>query len=247
MARIRQAKQGNRRKAVGVVRVSTSKQDIGVAAQRSQLERWASNEGVELIAIFEDVGVSGTAPLAKRPGLQAAISALREHKAGLVVAVKRDRFARHRHTISEVEQAIQHAGGVIVTTDGINKGEDTEAEEISSAIEDLCANLEFRRIQIRNRERVRECKRRGCTSGGRLPYGFGFKEGGKTSQRTGKPIELAPEPHEQAVILRMMELRRDGQSLAAVAASLADEGLTTRTGGKWQPMTIKRIVDRAQG
>jgi hypothetical protein len=53
----RRIRAGESGKAIGIVRVSTSKQGIGAAAQRAELERWAAREDVELLAIFEDIGV----------------------------------------------------------------------------------------------------------------------------------------------------------------------------------------------
>ena len=126
----RKLRKGDPAKAIGIVRVSTSKQDIGASAQRDELERWAAREQVQLIAIFQDIGVSGAAPLTQRPALLAALAALREHGAGRIVAVKRDRFARHRHLIADIERAVTQAGAVMMTTDGTCTGDDSESEEV---------------------------------------------------------------------------------------------------------------------
>ncbi len=60
------------RVAVGYVRVSTDDQSIGLDAQRAALATWAAREGYRLITICEDSGVSGAAPLDRRPGLLSA-------------------------------------------------------------------------------------------------------------------------------------------------------------------------------
>ena len=224
--------------------MSTSKQDIGAAAQRAELERWAAQRSVDLIAIFEDIGVSGAAPLAGRPGLVAAIAAMGDFTAGKLVAVKRDRFARHRHTIADIEREVVRAGGVLVTTDGTTTGDDSESEEVQATIQDLVASLELRKIRARNRARAKRCIADGRTHGGDVPYGQRRRALGITG-RSGVVVELEPDPDEQAVVARIVELRSNGLSLRKIAARLKADGHTTRTGRPWQAMTIKRVLDRS--
>jgi hypothetical protein len=77
MAKKREATPGAPKRVVGYVRVSTDDQTLGPAAQRGALERWCRANGAELVATFDDVGVSGAAPLDERPGLVTALDALR--------------------------------------------------------------------------------------------------------------------------------------------------------------------------
>ncbi|WP_096327118.1 recombinase family protein [Nannocystis exedens] len=76
------------------LRVSTEEQVAGLEGQRHEPARWAASKELFIVAVFEDKDVSGATPWAERPGLQAAIAALRAHKAGALVAAKRDKFAR---------------------------------------------------------------------------------------------------------------------------------------------------------
>ncbi len=243
-SKARKARQGDRRKAIGVIRVSTNSQkEIGAAGQRKQLETWAEGEGIELVAVFDDIGINGEKPISERPGLLSAIAAMRDARAGILVATKRDRFARHRHVIADLERAVVQAGGVLVTCDGMCDGTDSEAEEVNSTISDLIAAMELRRIKSRNRDRAQTCIRQGRTHGGRLPYGQRRKATGTTG-RSGVVVELEPDPKEQKIIARMVELRGDGCSFQKIADTLATEGITSKTGKKWQLMPIKRILDR---
>jgi DNA invertase Pin-like site-specific DNA recombinase len=234
---------GDGAKAIGVVRCSTSKQDIGAAAQRAEIERWARHEGINLVAIFEDIGVSGAAPLTERTGLLAALAAMKAEGVGKLVAVKRDRFARHRHTIADIERAVQAAGGVLVTTDGICTGEDSEAEELQSSFQDILAQMELRKIRARNKARAQACIEGGRTHGGYLPYGYRRQESGQIG-RSGAVVVLEKDPHEQRVIAKMVELHRQGQSFRKISIELEREKLMTREGKPWQAMAIKRVLDR---
>ena len=64
-------------KAIGYIRVSTQGQaDEGVSldAQRAKIEAWCSLNDAELVAVFEDKGLSGGS-MAGRDGLAAALKA----------------------------------------------------------------------------------------------------------------------------------------------------------------------------
>jgi site-specific DNA recombinase len=57
------------KRAIGYARVSTEDQGLSLEAQHAELTAWCARHGVELVTVLEDHGVSGAAPLDKRPGL----------------------------------------------------------------------------------------------------------------------------------------------------------------------------------
>jgi DNA invertase Pin-like site-specific DNA recombinase len=242
----RRSKSGDRKFAIGVVRVSTSRQDIGAAAQRDELQRWADGEGVRLLAIHEDIGVSGAAPLHDRPGLLAALSAAKNDGAGLLVAVKRDRFARHRHTIADLEREAGRVGAVLVTTDGVCTGEDTELAEMTAGMQDLLAAMELRKIRARNRARARRCIAAGRTHGGYIPFGYRRRTDGIRG-RSGLVVEIEPDPDQQRIIQAIVERRESGQTYREVKEWLRFEGVPSPTGKSWHESMVRRIVLRAGG
>lgn len=79
-------------KAVGYVRCSTDEQHLGPEAQREALSRWCAANSTELVAIHDDLGVSGGAALDRRPGLLGALDALNAHGAGVLLVAKRCPF-----------------------------------------------------------------------------------------------------------------------------------------------------------
>jgi predicted site-specific integrase-resolvase len=81
-------------KAVAYIRVSTEEQHLGPEAQLAAIELWASRQGVTVVAVHRDLGVSGATPLADCKGLMAALEDIKVHGAGLLVVAKRDRLAR---------------------------------------------------------------------------------------------------------------------------------------------------------
>ncbi|WP_121886506.1 recombinase family protein [Sphingomonas sp. PP-F2F-G114-C0414] len=87
------------RRAVTYVRVSTARQGasgLGLDAQRSAVQSYASGVGLSIIAEFVEVE---SGKRADRPQLTAALAACMLHRATLVIA-KLDRLARNVHFIS---------------------------------------------------------------------------------------------------------------------------------------------------
>src|SRR5512145_3177981 len=98
--------------AVGYVRVSTEDQaseGVSLEAQRARIEAYCATYGLELVAVFEDAGLSGKS--LKRPGMSALLDAIRSGAAGSVVVYKLDRLSRSvRDLLSVVEDLLKPAG-----------------------------------------------------------------------------------------------------------------------------------------
>jgi site-specific DNA recombinase len=81
--------------AIGYVRVSTQEQvteGVSLDAQRDKLKAYCKFNGIKLIDIKADEGISGGT--LERPGLQAALQLLRRGRANTLIVVKLDRLSR---------------------------------------------------------------------------------------------------------------------------------------------------------
>jgi hypothetical protein len=81
--------------AIGYVRVSTQEQateGVSLDAQRDRLRGYCKGNGIKLIDIVGDEGLSGST--LERPGLQAALHMLRRGRANTLIVVKLDRLSR---------------------------------------------------------------------------------------------------------------------------------------------------------
>ncbi len=215
----RKAPAGDPRRAVAYLRVSTDDQNLGMDAQRAAIVAWAAREGIEVAAWCEDQGVSGSKGVDDRPGLTGALDALRAQGAGVLVVAKRDRLARDVLIAGTVEHLAARAGGRVVSADGVGNG-DGPAEQFMRTVIDGAAA--FERAQIRARTRAAlKVKRERWERTGTVPWGFQLAADGK---------KLEPCPAERTITARAVALRAEGRSLAEVAAQLAAEGVTTRTG-----------------
>lgn len=81
--------------AIGYVRVSSQEQateGVSLVAQRDRLRSYCKLNGIRLIDIVSDEGISGST--LARPGLQVALHLLRRGRANTLVVVKLDRLSR---------------------------------------------------------------------------------------------------------------------------------------------------------
>lgn len=81
---------------------------------------------------------------------------------------------------------------------------------------------------------------------GSVPFGWRIDPDGPTSRR-GHPVALVEDPKQQAAIRTMREMVERGESYRAACKVLEAMGIETAEGGTvWAPMTVKRILDRAE-
>ncbi len=229
---ISRAKQpGDAHKAIGYLRVSTEEQTLGPDAQRTTLERWCEANKVELIEVFTDQGVSGGAALDKRPALLAAVAALKEHGAGVLLVAKRDRLARDTMLAAMVERLVEREGAKVRTADATSDGDEPEAV-LMRRIVDAFAEYERLLIKARTKAALAVKRARGERTGD-VPYGWRLGADG---------VHLEPEHAEQRMVSSVRRARAAGMSLRAIRDHLASEGFTPRSGGRWHIQTISNIL-----
>ncbi len=157
--------------AVAYIRVSTDDQNLGPDAQRASIAAWAARQGVRVAAWFTDKGVSGGKAVEDRPALLESLQALRTHRAGLLVAAKRDRIARDVVVAATVERLAQDAGARVVTADGVS-AEDTPEGMLMRNLMDAFASYERAVIRSRTKAALAVKRARGERLGGDVPVGY---------------------------------------------------------------------------
>lgn len=213
---------------VAYMRVSTKDQKEGLPAQRQAITTWAAREGVTISEWFEEV-VSGKLDLYQRPELVRAVGLLKE--GDKLVVVRRDRLARNIVTAAICEKMAAKVGATIIATDGGDFGDGPEGLLLRTII-DAIGEYERMLIIARTKAALTAKKMRGEVIGG-IPYGQRLIEGTKL---------LAPNPKEQAVIARILELRRAGTTHHGIVAALNESGERTRKGTPWRLILVQRIL-----
>lgn len=222
-------KSGDPHLAIGYIRVSTEEQALGPEAQAAQLAAWADSKKITIVETFRDIGVSGATALDRRPGLLAALDSLKEHKAGSLVAAKRDRFARDVLVAAQIERLTAREGGQVVSADGAGAGDGPEAA-LMRRIVDAFAEYERALIRARTSAALRAKLARGEAAGGHAPYGWQIVSG-----------RLVGAPEEQAGLALIQTLRSRGYSLREILSVLTHRGIPPR-GRKWHLTSLHRIV-----
>jgi DNA invertase Pin-like site-specific DNA recombinase len=217
---------------IGYIRVSTDEQSLSIEAQHQALARWCQTHQAQLLAVYENVGVSGSTPLEKHPGLLRALNALARDRALLVV--RRDRLARDTLTAALAERIAQKAGASIVTVSGEGNGDGPEAQ-LMRTILDAFAQYEKALIVLRTKAGLARKREKGERLG-MVPYG---------KRLAADRVHLLDHPTEQAVIVTVRALRASGLSYRAIAAELNRRGLTNRVGGRFTHTQVVRILDEA--
>lgn len=225
-------------RAIGYARVSTDDQSSGLATQKVEITKWAASAGATLEAIFEDEDCSGATEVDKRPGLMAALAALR--KGSVLVAFKRDRFARDPEIMMMLSGQVKKKGARLMTCDGATGG-DGPVGELMEGIIDNISRFERRIIGQRVAAGMRRKKAMrsflGCP-----PYGW--RRGTEIADegtRKGKRITLEPVPEEQAIVGYIRQLRAEGATLREIVSRLEAEGHPPR-GARWHLTSVARII-----
>ena len=230
-----------RTKAVGYVRVSSEQQaseGVSLDAQRHKLRDYCRAMDIDLIDIISDEGFSASS--LKRPGLQAALSMLRNGKATTLVVVKLDRLTRCVKDLGTLcEQYFSDAKShtLLSLSDAI----DTRSASGKLVLNVLTSVAQWEReaISDRTREAMEHLKRQGVRLGG-APYGWRYSaEVDKNGRR-----RLVKHPDEQRAIKRICALHSKKLSPCQIAKRLEQEAMPAR-GNKWHTRSISQILERA--
>ena len=218
-------------KAIGYIRVSTQGQaDEGVSleAQRAKIEAWCNLNDAELVAIFEDAGVSG-ASMNGRDGLHAALKATSKGMA--LVCYSISRIARSTRDMLEIAERLNTRGSDLVS---VTEKIDTTTAAGRMVFKMLAVLADFERDQIGERTKMALAHKRNIGEVyAATPFGFDAID--------GRLVEVKKEAMVIADILRMREA---GSSLAEIAESLNARGVEGKRGGRWYASTVRYLINR---
>jgi DNA invertase Pin-like site-specific DNA recombinase len=201
-------------------RVSTREQDkrgSGLEAQEQVCRAWAEREGLEVKAVYQDRGVSGSVPACERAGFMNALDDLQPGDVLLLHA--RSRLGRGSMVDNAVAERLVHkAGAEIKTLDVPTEAEEAERMLFSTLL-DAFATYERALTRKRTRQALAVKRAKGLQVGS-APLGMKADDEGR----------LIPDEAEQAAVARVRELRTSGLSFEQVAKQAAAEGIKTRRG-----------------
>lgn len=227
-------------KAVGYIRVSTDiqvEEGSSLITQREEIVDHCKQQGIELVAVYEDAGISG-AKLFERAGLMTLIDRLEHEHIDLLIVPKMDRLARNTEARGWINFEMKRRGiktQILSLVASENQGgKDAIADMINDIISHIAA-IERERITQRLSAGRAHKRKQGGFAGGRAPLGYVAEKGSKRLHINADKVDT---------IRRLFALRAEGLTLQGVADRLNDEGHTTQDGKHFTQMQVKRALDR---
>jgi site-specific DNA recombinase len=233
-------------KAALYARFSTDRQrDASIEDQFRECERAAKAAGLDVVARFDDKGISGGT--ATRPGYQALLTAARNHAFDVIVTEDVSRLWRNRAEFGPRSAELEDLGVHCLTC----VGDDTRRDGWGLVIQIKQAVAEHarREASYRTRRGLEGNAIAGKPTGGRA-YGYIAARDSQTGL-----IEI--NQAEAATVRRIFAMYADGMSPRAIASQLNSERVPSpgaawkrterRHDGKWLASAIHGEVARGTG
>ncbi len=186
------------------------------------IRAYAKVRDVRIAKIYREEGVSGNKDLDNRPALGALLDDLHQDRTKLVLVERLDRLARDLMVQESILHDINRKGFQLVSVAEPDLCSDDPSRKLMRQIMGAFSEYEKTMIVLKlsgARTRIRAAEGR-CE--GRKPYGH----------RDG----------EQAVLDRVRAMREGGVSYERIALNLNDEGIASRSGGKWHAGVVHRLL-----
>lgn len=225
-------------RVIGYCRVSTDRQadeGFGLPAQRAAIEAWAAAEGVELVDVVEEAFTGMVDE--DRPMLAELLGRIEDGEAGGVVVARGDRLARTLTGQEVIFARVWRAGCRVFSADTGEVLPDDPDDPMRTFVRQVmgaAAQLD----RAMTLARLRGGRAAKAAAGG---FAYGSPPFGWRADRMGG---LEPVEAEQLTIVRLVELRRSGLSMRAIAEVLNGDGVPTQRGGRWGSETVARVLRR---
>ena len=203
----------------GYCRVSTEEQAVNgasLAAQEDKIRQYSSLYDLDVVEVVVDAGVS--AKSLNRPGIQHVLESLNSGAGSGIVITKLDRLCR---SVSDWGHLIDKFFGKSFALFSVSDQIDTRSASGRMGLNILMSVAQWEREII------------------------GERTSAALQHRKSKGVILGPPRLQDTVVIkRMVELRAQGKSLAAIADILAAEGRPTLRGGTWKAATVRKVLQR---
>lgn len=223
------------KKVVGYCRVSTTNQreEGTIELQHHTLTAYAKENGMELVGFFDDDGVSGSLDI--RPGLTKLFNYIvdKDNSVGAVLIYKLDRLARDQYVQETIIRRFTKSEILLISTkepDLCSKDPTRKMiRQILGAIgEQDCANITAR-LTLGRLGKIRDKKK---YAGGGVALGY---------TAINQDLVIDDEAAETVKLIFKMK-KGQRKSLSKIARELNAKAIPTARGGKWWPMTIRKVL-----
>lgn len=248
---------GEGQRAIGLVRCSTDQQEHSTADQLAEIRAWCSAQGLRLVRVFEDEGVSGS--VLDRPGLLALLRYVEDHpEGGTLVLWRRNRLARAQDPLDGLilERKIEKAGWKLHYLHGRNGTGDAFMDRLVGLLEHHQAGEFLRSLATDTLRGQLRAALEGGMLVGTVPYGY-RREVRSTDGTTrhlprrvrfrrspgDKVCFVAGDPLEVEVVQRIFgDYTSKRLSSSGLARALNKEGIPSPRGASWTTATLLSLL-----
>jgi DNA invertase Pin-like site-specific DNA recombinase len=189
--------------------------------QLDAAKRWSKNRSERVVTHFQEIDVSGKLPLARRPGLLAAIELVEAGRADQIVVAYFDRLVRSLKVQLEVIERVEKAGGEIFALDHGKLTNGTAATRLSTnmmgAVFQYFAEVTGEKVTAAQARAVA----RGVYPHPKIPVGYVRGDDGV----------LVVVPTLAKIVVEVFDRRDRGASLVELQAFLAEHGIERSIAG----------------
>jgi site-specific DNA recombinase len=180
------------------------------------------------------------------PGLNAMLDAAKRREFDVLLCWDPDRLARGMAKQLVVEEELSRYGVTIRYV--MLKLGDTAEDRLLKNVRASFSEYEREKIRLRLSRGIRAKAELGLVVGvGQAPYGYRYTYTNPRSKASGAPVKprvtgMEPDP-ETAPILARIFAEATYRSLNELALGLEADGIPGYQGGRWQPNTLRRIIN----
>jgi DNA invertase Pin-like site-specific DNA recombinase len=217
---------------IAYYRTSTSRQTLGLDAQRDAVARYLNGGTWNLVAEFKE---HESGKNNARPELTKAIEHCKRHNARLIVA-KLDRLSRDVHFIT----GLQKAGISFVCADM------PEMDEFTAHIFAAMAQRERKLISTRTKDGLAALKERGVTKTGKAAVlGNPLNGSAEQTAKANAGARAKADAYALSIIDEVRKWQTKGiTTYKDLADILTGKFKTPRGEDRWQATQVKRIIER---
>lgn len=226
--------------AIGYVRVSSLEQaqeGVSLDMQRDKLRSYCKLNGIRLIDIKADEGISGGTM--ERPGLQAALMMLERGQANMLIVAKLDRLTRSvKDLCGLVDRFFAHEQYHLLSVCGMMN---THTAAGRMMMLNLANYAQFERELLRERtqEAMQHLKAQGVRLG-RAPFGYKYTQ---ELDANGRRKIVADSAH-MATLREIVALYDGGYTINGVTRLLNERRIPAQQGGRWHARAVALILER---